>query len=76
MRRRRAYRYRPHRPSERQRASTRGPAETSRPTPAQPAQSPTSGHVVDRLDQLSDLRKLEAQYTDSWYASITKDAFS
>lgn len=40
-------------------------------------ETPNSGGVSPRgpLAQLRDQRRLEAHYADSWYASITKDAF-
>jgi sulfide dehydrogenase [flavocytochrome c] flavoprotein subunit len=41
-------------------------------------ETPNSGGVSPRgpLAEKKAQRKLEAQYADSWYASITKDAFS
>jgi sulfide dehydrogenase [flavocytochrome c] flavoprotein subunit len=41
-------------------------------------ETPNSGGVSPRgpLAEKKTQRKLEAQYADSWYASITKDAFS
>jgi sulfide dehydrogenase [flavocytochrome c] flavoprotein subunit len=41
-------------------------------------ETPNSGGVSPRgpLEQQREQRKLEAHYADSWYASITKDAFS